>query len=155
MSAFHPITLPVYFGQVFPQALNLRLHYPVACVISLLHLILSFPNISNLEVQHPRWIKGAYGDHPSQGVSGSGKRPFDGTLFLCGFGEKFDEFICLLAEQPMSFRKVQLRQCGFCNDSAMRSLLNAIGGTLSILDVAFLERRGCTAPTDCELIAYR
>jgi len=153
-SVFHPITLPVFFGHVFPQVLNLRLHYPVACTTSLVRFILTFPNISNLEVQHPRWVKSACGDRSSQGPRGSCRSPFDGTLFLCRFGEKFDEFISLLAEQPINFRKVRLRQCGFSSTPAIHNLLDAISGTLRVLDVAFLERGECTAPTDCGLITY-
>lgn len=136
----HSKSSPFHFGLVFPQILKLRLLTPVTCPTSLLRFILAFPKISSLEIRYPRWIHGIGEDHSSLAPRDRNDVAFGGSLCLAGLGAKFDEFTSLLVEQGMKFKSVQLVNCGFSSNSAMRNFSDAIHDTLCALTVAPLDK---------------
>lgn len=154
VSVFEPGTLQTYFGLVFPLVLDLRLLHPVGCPLSLLHFISAFPKAISLDVQNPRWIGPVGGDHLGPVRWADNNTCISGVLYLRGFGVKSDEFISLLAEQPIKFRQIKLLECAFSGGPAIQKLLDATSTTLQTLQVVPSGKSEWKATTKREVRAY-
>lgn len=120
---FHTVPLTDCFGSFARNVRRLRLYRPITRPVSLIHCVLLFPAVTDIDISDPQWAtQDEDGNTPAPR---SGSVRFTGMLHLRGFLGRWVKFLGFLSMQSIGFQRVRLIGCDFQNPTIVRSLLAA------------------------------